>query len=426
MPVQDAPGGAALVLQDPTAARVAETIGRDVAFGLENAAVPRELIWPRVTEALAAARLGYSLDHPTAALSGGEAQRLALAGGLVTRSPVLLLDEPTSMLDAETADAVGAALRENAVRSAATLVVVEHHIEPWLGVADRLIVLGRDGAVVADGEPAAVLAAHGDWLRGQGVWVPGDAAPPPRLIDQSLVTPWDDVPGPLLTAADLGVTLSHRLGPGPRSLTEALAGVDCVVTAGRALAARGRSGAGKSTLMAALAGLITPTTGSVVGAERLATSRGPHPSRWRSRDLAARVSWVPQIPEHGMVAPTVRDEALASGRAVGRDAATAERRADGLLEELGLSHLSAASPHHLSGGEQRRLMVAAALAHGPSAVILDEPTVGQDRLTWASVLGAVASARDAGAGIGIATHDTAAVTALADDVVTLDRGRRVA
>ncbi|MDQ3274843.1 MAG: ATP-binding cassette domain-containing protein, partial [Actinomycetota bacterium] len=85
--------------------------------------------------------------------------------------------------------------------------------------------------------------------------------------------------------------------------------------------------------------------------------------------------------------------------------------------------LARASPYHLSGGEQRRLMLAAALVHGPYAVLLDEPTVGQDRNTWAAVLGACAAARDAGSACALATHDLAAAGALADDRLVLSAGR---
>jgi energy-coupling factor transport system ATP-binding protein len=93
------------------------------------------------------------------------------------------------------------------------------------------------------------------------------------------------------------------------------------------------------------------------------------------------------------------------------------------LETLGLSHLRDASPYHLSGGEQRRLMVAAALVHGPHGLLLDEPTVGQDRATWAAVVGCIASAQSAGAAVGLASHDLEAVTALDADPLRLEHGR---
>jgi energy-coupling factor transport system ATP-binding protein len=100
-------------------------------------------------------------------------------------------------------------------------------------------------------------------------------------------------------------------------------------------------------------------------------------------------------------------------------------RARGLLDVLGLSSQADMSPYHLSGGEQRRLMVAAALAHGPLGVLLDEPTIGQDRATWSAVVGIVSAARDAGGALALSTHDTAAVRVAADSLVRLDDGRVV-
>ncbi len=233
--------------------------------------------------------------------------------------------------------------------------------------------------------------------------------------------PWHPGPDELVRAEQVWLERRHRL---TRRMppAQALRGVDAVVHSGRALAVTGASGAGKSSLVSLLAGLQAPTTGIVEAAPALATRRGRQPHRWRSRDLAARLAWVPQSPEHGVVARTVRDEVAVASTASYREAALVRRRADGILEALGLSALGGASPYHLSGGEQRRLMVAAALVNGPYGLLLDEPTVGQDRLTWAAVLGAVAAARSAGSGVAVATHDSLAIDVLADDVLTLAGG----
>jgi energy-coupling factor transport system ATP-binding protein len=188
------------------------------------------------------------------------------------------------------------------------------------------------------------------------------------------------------------------------------------------LAVTGASGAGKSTLVSVLAGLLKPTSGAVVAAEQLTVRSERRPWRWSSRDLAERFSWVPQTPEHGVVAATVDAELAAASAACGREPGEVRHRADGLLTSLGLAHLRSASPYHLSGGEQRRLMVAAALVHGPAGVMLDEPTLGQDRLTWAAVMGVLAASRAAGTGLAFASHDQPAVHALADAELRLERG----
>jgi energy-coupling factor transport system ATP-binding protein len=422
-PAGELPGDVALLLQDPAAAVVAETVGRDVAFGLENRALPRDQIWPRVRQALHESAFPYDVDRPTTALSGGELQRLALAGCVALGPRLMLLDEPTSMLDDAAADAVREAVMRSVAANETTLVVVEHRLEPWLGFADRLVALERTGRIAADGPPGSVLSTLGDRLASEGVWAPGRSAPRLVGLERTSVEPAIEAAGALVAAERLTVSVPTSLVDARRRQL-ALRNVDAVLTAGEALAVRGPSGSGKSTLLTALAGLLRPTSGRVEAAASLATRRGRVPWRWRSRELAARLAWSPQAPEQGIVARTVREEVRASGRAV-HGGSEHDHRADALLEQLGLAELADASPYHLSGGEQRRMSLAAALAHGPAGVLLDEPTVGQDRNTWAAVVGALASARDAGAAVALATHDALAIDALSGRTLELRGGERV-
>jgi len=337
---------------------------------------------------------------------------------------VLLLDEPTSMLDDLAAANVRCAVMREVERLHCTTVIVEHHLEPWVDFVDRVVVLSSAGRIVADGPAPEVMEGQGRALVEQGVWVPGLPSPEPAAVDLDLVAPWALGPGGLVTATDVRVELRAAVRTPRTAPTVALDGVDASLTAGRVLAVTGPSGAGKSTLVAALAGLVRPTSGTIRAHPDLAPRQRDEPWRWSAPDLTARLAWVAQVPEHAIVTGTVLDEVLLSGQSCKRDRAWLQVRAVGLLELFGLGHLTAASPHHLSGGEQRRLMVAAALVHGPRGLLLDEPTVGQDRLTWAAVVGAMNAARDAGSGVSVSTHDRRAVRALADDEIVLAEGRR--
>ena len=151
-------GSVGLVLQDPGAGVVASSIGRDVAFGLENVGVPRDAMPGLVAAALAEVGLDLPPDSSPLTLSGGEAQRLALAGALVMQPRLLLLDEPTAMLDATTAAGVRDVVAEVVERRGLTLVVVEHRLTGWLDLVDRLVVLDDEGRIVADGPPDDVLS----------------------------------------------------------------------------------------------------------------------------------------------------------------------------------------------------------------------------------------------------------------------------
>jgi energy-coupling factor transport system permease/ATP-binding protein len=418
-PPQARPGRVALLLQDPSASLVAERIGRDVAFGLENLRVPRDRIWPAVEDVLASVGLPRSIDHPTHGLSGGEMQRLALAGALAMRPDVLLLDEPTSMLDPDLAAEVRSAVAEIVRRSGSTLVVVEHRLDGWLDLVDRLVVLDEGGRVVADGPVHLVLQARASELADCGIWVPEVAHPEPLKVGAGVVAPHADVTpnGSALRAHRVSVVHKTRVGGGRTAAALALDAADAAVGTGEIVAVTGRSGAGKSTLVSVLGGLLKPSAGVI---EAFGHSKPPW--RWPSPMLARHIAWVPQQPEHGFVARTVLDEVLTAARATDRRD-FAEERARSLLDVLGISHLSGAHPYRVSGGEQRRVMVAAALAHGPAALLLDEPTVGQDRHTWSAVVGACIGARDAGLAVALATHDRLTIETAADREVHLEAGR---
>ncbi|UYM07066.1 ABC transporter ATP-binding protein [Solicola gregarius] len=403
----DVDGRVGLLLQNPLDSTVADRLGRDVAFGMENAGVPRSEMWPRIEAAVEAVRLPYPLDRPTRALSGGETQRLTLAGVLALRPGMLLLDEPTSMLDDRSAAAVRTAVVDAVARTGATLVVVEHRIAPWLDEVDRVVVLDEHGGRIFDGTPDTFVREQTEPMASAGVWMPDLPAPLPQAVPTALTEPLE---APARIAAEgLHVDLRTRTIRGAVT-AQALRGIDIELGPGRLTAVTGPSGSGKSTLVAACAGLIAPTRGRVDAGEEAP------PHKWRSAYLARRIGWVPQSPEHGFLTTRVRDEVTRTAYHLGIPV-----DGDVLLELFGLTALADANPYQLSGGEQRRLALVAALAHRPGAMLLDEPTVGQDRNTWAAVAGWVVSARRSGATAAVATHD-ADLIALASDEVSLSGG----
>jgi energy-coupling factor transport system ATP-binding protein len=394
-------GDAGLVLQDPETQLVMARSGDDVAFGLENRCVPTAEIWPRVHRALADVGFPYSEDRPTAALSGGEKQRLAIAGILALRPRVLLLDEPTANLDPDGARGTREVLAQITERREVTMIIVEHRLAEVLPLVDRVVVIQAGGGVVADGVPDAVFAREGVRLKHLGVWVPGPppAAPPRRTA------PGEDA----IVARDLTYLY-------PRSDVPALDGISAVVRRGSALAITGPNGSGKSTLAMLIAGLLRSQGGEI-------RAFGEEPWRLSPQELVRRIGSVFQDPEHQLVAARVDDELRVGPRAVGLASEEIERRVRELLERLDLEKLAAANPFTLSGGEKRRLSVGTALATSPGALVLDEPTFGQDRHTFAELLTLLAEYRDGGGAIAFASHDELFVEAFADERLRLERGR---
>ncbi|GIF16164.1 ABC transporter ATP-binding protein [Actinoplanes teichomyceticus] len=385
-----------ILFQDPQTQLVMARCGDDVAFGLENRGVPAAQIWPRVSDALDRVGFPYPITRPTGALSGGEAQRLALAGVIALRPGLLLLDEPTANLDPAGAALIREALSRWTRGTAGpdpTMIIVEHRVADVLPLVDRVIVIEPGGGVRADGAPEVVFAAYGDKLAGEGVWVPGFRAAPRKA--------------PAAATTDL-VRAEQVAVPGR------LPAVSLTAGAGEVLAVTGPNGAGKSTLALLLGGLLAPGSGRITG---FGDRRPPH--RWRAATLTARIGSVFQNPEHQFVTARVADELALGPRRLGRPAGEIRRIVDELLQRLRLERLAQANPYTLSGGEARRLSVATALATAPRLLVLDEPTFGQDRRTWLELVALLAELRAEGHGIVAVTHDTDFTRTLADRTVAL-------
>ena len=396
----------AILFQDPDSQLVMGRAGDDVAFGLENRCVPTEAIWPRVDAALDAVGFPYGRERPTTHLSGGEQQRLAIAGMLALRPGLILLDEPTANLDPEGSALVVDLLRRIIERNAPTMVIVEHRLEEVLPLVTRVVALSSTGELMVDGDPNWVFSRYAEQLERSGVWLPGHRAPPQPTRSRP----------PTNT-----MVFGERVGfsyPGER--LPAVGPVEVQVRSSEALAVVGPNGAGKSTLALMLAGLLRPTTGEVQSGEALAAGRGHEAIwRWRARELTGRIGMVFQEPEDQFLTGRVREELALGPKLLGLPDLEIENRVGELLDRLHLAHLAAANPFTLSGGEKRRLSVATALATAPSVLILDEPTFGQDSRTWEELLSLLAGLRDAGRAICFATHDRDFARALADRTLHL-------
>lgn len=430
-------GQVGLVLQDPDSQVIASRVGDDIAFGCENLGFPREDIWERVDWARDLVGLTVPNNHPTEKLSGGQKQRLALAGVVAMGAGLILLDEPTANIDPEGVHDIRHAVVSAAERTGATVVIVEHRVDVWWDVIDRIMVVG-DSTIVADGHPDEITHTMGPQLAQDGVWMPDVPMPIDSTWrrEREQCAPRDVSPGAaLLRARDVAV------GWGGVAVNDGIT-MDVTTTP---TVMTGRNGAGKSTVASTLAGLLAPVDGDVdaVGwgpsgdgtgswtvcqssrhprddhggrrtfsqfvRRRRKTARrydaSVNPMDWSSRALAQRIGMVFQDPEHQFVARTVRDELLVGPRVCGLDAEAADRRADELLDRLQLSSVARANPFTLSGGQKRRLSVATVLSTRPDVVILDEPTFGQDRTTFIQIIELLREMSDDGVGVLAITHD---------------------
>jgi energy-coupling factor transport system ATP-binding protein len=396
-----------VVFQDPSSQLVMERVADDVAFGLEGRAWARAAMLDRVPEALAAAGLAGFEGRRTARLSGGEQQRLALAGALAPEPGLLVLDEPTANLDPAGAAAFGARLARLRSARAATVVLVEHRADLAWPLADVVLALGADGTPIALGTPRELLAEHRAELERTGTWLPDESPPAARSARGAPPAGLHPVPAPLATAE--AVEFSFARG------VPVLRGVDLAIDPGERVALLGANGSGKSTLLRLVVGLLRPTAGTV----RVA---GLDPARLRPRDLARLAGYVTQDPERGFVEGTVEGELLAGLEPAERDHVGEVAAALGLP----LDRFGGRNPHTLSGGEQRRLSVAAQLVRRPRILALDEPTYGQDRAAYDALLALLRERIAGGTAVVAATHDVRFAADLGGRRVRLDGGRIVA
>jgi energy-coupling factor transport system ATP-binding protein len=347
----DLVGTAATVFQDPEDQVVMAIAANEVAFGLENLGVPPGEIWPRVERALDAVGALHLWSRRTAELSGGELQRVCLASALALEPSLLLLDEPMSQLDTESA----ALFRDAVERLGAAVVLAEHRVPRALELATRVLFVDG-GRVLLDASPAAAAA----WLAAErpGWQGAGD-------------TVSQDLSGDLAFRAR-GVSFAFR------EALPVLDGVDLDVRRGEIVALEGPNGVGKTTLARIAAGLLEPSSGIV--------------------ELRGSAGYVAQDPGRYLIRETVLDEVAL---AVDGD----EQRARVALERVGLAWAEARHPRDLSSGERERLAVAAVAVAEPDLLVLDEPTRGLDPERKAGFGAWLEAYAASGRAVLLATHD---------------------
>ncbi|MEA2674159.1 MAG: energy-coupling factor transport system ATP-binding protein [Chloroflexota bacterium] len=380
-----------------------ERVGDDVAFGLENLAWPMVAMRARVPEALAAVGLAGFEGRRSTRLSGGEQQRVAIAGVLAARPGLLVLDEPTASLDPDGAAAVFAILADLRSRRSSTIVLVEHRAALAWPLADLVLALDDGGHPIDVGPPKDVLRRSAKQLEAAGVWLPEAAAG--GLGASGLP---GRPRGPLGTIPILTLA-SVRFGFEPGE--PVLRSVDLEVVAGERIALVGPNGTGKTTLLRLVLGLLNPAAGEI----RLG---GRDPRRLAGVDLARQVGYVVQDPELGFLADAVLEEVE-----LGLDPDQV-RYAHELCDRLRLplERFGDRSPYRLSGGEQRRLSLVTGLARRPLLLALDEPTYGQDRRGHEALVAALDELVGQGSAMLAATHDERFVRDATDRRVELEDG----
>jgi len=385
----------ALVQQDPENQIRTLTVMDEVAFGPENLLIPKDEILERIKWALRMVKASDLLNRETAELSGGQKQRIAIASALAMKPKVLVLDEPTSNIDPKAAAEIVRNLRDIHASTDITIVVVEHKLDLFLPIANRLVVM-NEGRIISDEASRSLLAKQKDIFLKIGIRPPQIFELFMKLKELDFIYP-SAFPLTIEAAARMlreklrekfVCVCSPRNEKSPRELGEvivkvenltftypngfrALDGVNLNVRRGEFVGIIGNNGSGKTTFLLHLMGILKPEKGRVIVFDM-------DTKKTSISKIARKIGIVFQYPSHQLFEDTVVDELLFAPRNFGMSKETVSQRVKDMLKMADLEGLEDRYPQSLSVGQMKRLNLASVLIYDPDLLILDEPFLGQD------------------------------------------------
>ncbi|MBO7565059.1 MAG: energy-coupling factor transporter ATPase [Clostridiales bacterium] len=438
-----------MVFQNPDNQIVGTTVEEDVAFGPENLSVPLPELAQRVEKALGYVGLLEKADKQPSSLSGGQKQKLAIAGVLAMEPQLLILDESTSMLDPKARDEFLHLVARMRQDKGITVLHITHDMhEAYL--ADRVIVLEK-GKIRLNGTPPEVFSQV-DTIRSLGLELPkwaellhevgricgvkpeqNDFISEKNAVkkineilkeaDVSKISreelPSHEVPDQVVLRVN-NLAYSYE-----KKEKNTISGISFDVKKGEIVAVIGHSGSGKTTLISQLNGILRPAEGTVEiwdeeEKKYITTDKNTDVKRIRRH-----VGLLFQYPEYQLFEETVEKDIQFGPKKMGYDEEKCERLMRESLPLVGLSEeVLKRSPFELSGGQKRRVAFAGILAMDPDVLILDEPAAGLDPAGQKEIFGYIETLRSNGKSIVLVSHDMDEAARIADRVLVLKKGRQ--
>jgi len=430
-----------LIFQNPDNQIFALTVEKDVAFGLENLGIPKELMLEDIDWALEKTGISHLRERGTHELSGGQKQRLSIASILAMRPKLLVLDEPTSFLDPLGAIRIFKVLEALNRDHGITIILIEHRVDLASQYVDRVILVS-DGRILRTGTPEEVFTLEETRLTGVGIpkilelskrlnqrglaFEPLPLSPDSFIEQLERNIPPMDVRRVKKTVVPglEGFTGEHNMSPIIRvedvsytypSGVQALNGVSLTIHKGEFVAIMGENGAGKTTLVKHFNGLLRPQEGRIM-------VDGVDVSQVSVASLSRKVGLVFQNPDDQLFSENVESEISFALNNFGFEKEVVEKRVDWALNLLNLEQYRKSSPFILSGGERKRVALASVLAWDPEIVVLDEPTIGQDYAQKELLRHFLMQLRTQGKTTIIVTHDVEFVAECKPRIVLMADG----
>lgn len=400
------------VLQDPERQILGSKVLHEVAFGLENLGMPRDEIYQRADAALDFLKISPLRLRETFSLSGGEKQKLALAGVLAMRPSILLLDEPLASLDPassyETLDMVRRLADEGM-----TVLIIEHRVEDVLRIRPERVMFMSDGEIRYLG-PLDGLGAVVDYrevkLQASVIMQRAKADPPPVEIKiLPGVAGSGSGPEPIVKFENVAFGYDEH---------EVLHGINLEIKRGDVIAVLGPNGAGKTTFVKHAIGLLKPKSGRVL-------VEGRDTKEVSVAQIASTLGYVFQSPSHMLFAPTVREELAFGPKNLRHPKSEIEKEVVEALRIVNLEDKIGDPPLAMSFGQQKRVSIAAILAMRSRILVMDEPTAGQDYQNYMNFMDAILQLPGFEAILFI-THDVDLAVIYANRVLLVADGKLVA
>lgn len=444
---------AGMVFQNPDNQIVGTTVETDVSFGPENLGVESEEIVRRVETVLDLVGLSNKKRISTAKLSGGQKQKLAIAGVLAMRPECMILDEATAMLDAEAREKIMRIVHGLNKEYGMTIIHITHFMEEIFD-SDYIYVM-KEGKIACEGTPEQILAqpekiqeCHLECpavsLMAQHFKLKLSMAPytgvEPLTTEQRMINSLAEEmvrrgikPGQIpVSAPETSKDIEHALifdhvsfryeakYAQKEEVQYVIQDVSFTIEPGEFVGIAGQTGSGKSTLLQLMNGLLKPVAGTVYYRGRDIWDKD-----FDRRKLRQRLGLVFQYPEHQLFGETVYQDVVFGPYRMNMSKVEAQKHAFEAIRALGLGEeIYDLSPFALSGGQKRRVAIAGVLAMEPEYLILDEPTAGLDSAGRRELLELLSAIRrERNMAVVMVSHSMEEMAEYTDRMLVMKQGR---